>query len=184
MKTQLRNIAVFSLASGILLALAGAEETDKPTSVRTQYHDVLVQIAEVELQIANEANRKTPGVYVAQTMARLKTNVDVAQKLRERAAMDYGDMPEAHVLYAEARAQLAEKDYLTAVEVSKRNPNSIPELRLEKIRLNAELAKLRVEMWKHPGNVSSLVDHMQWEIDQLSQEILQLHKRLERLELK
>ena len=182
MKTLLCRMMVFSLVGGMLLVLVGATETESSSGVQVQYHDVLVQIAEVDLQIANESNRKSPGSFPGQTIQRLQTNVDVARKLHERATLGYGDMPEAHVLYAEARAQLSENNYRSAIKARELDPNSVSELKLEKIRLAAELARLRLEMWKHPDSLSSLVDHMQWEIDQLSQEILELHRRIERLE--
>ena len=182
MKTLLCKTTVFSLVGGMLLVLVGATETGTSSSVQVQYHDILVQIAEVDLQIAAESNRKAPGSFPGQTIERLQTNVNVARQLHERATLGYGDMPEAHVLYAEARAQLSENNYRSAIKARELDPDSVPELKLEKIRLSAELARLRLEMWKHPESLTSLVDHMQWEIDQLSQEILQLHKRLERLE--
>ena len=182
MKTLLCRMMLFSLVGGLLLVLVSATETESSSGVQVQYHDVLVQIAEVDLQIANESNRKSPGSFPGQTIQRLQTNVDVARKLRERATLGYGDMPEAHVLFAEARAQLSEHNYRSAIKARELDPNSVGELKLEKIRLAAELARLRLEMWKHPESLSSLVDHMQWEIDQLSQEILELHRRVERLE--
>lgn len=164
------------------LVLLGASESGDSPSIQVRYHDVLVQLAEVEVKAAAELNRKTPNAVAQQTMDRLRTNAAVARQLHERATRGYADMPEAHVLYADARAQLAESDYRSAVKLRERNPNSMPELKLERIRLSAELANLRVEMWKHPESLTSLVDQMQWEIDQMSQEILDLHKRVERLE--
>jgi hypothetical protein len=182
MKTLLCQMMVFLIVGGMLLVLVDARETENSSNVRVQYYEVLVQIAEVDLQIAAESNRKVRGSFPGQTIQRLQTNVDVARKLHERATLGYGDMPEAHVLYAEARAQLSENNYRSAIKVRELDPNSMGELKLEKIRLSAELARLRLVMWKHPESLSSLVDHMQWEIDQLSQEILELHRRVERLE--
>ena len=55
---------------------------------------------------------------------------------------------------------------------------------MAELRLKSEIAKLRLEIWSHPGtNVLSLMDHMHWQLERVSEEVLDLQRRVDKLEL-
>jgi len=177
-----RTVA-FVVLAGTALVLTSGSETEDSASFQIQYHQALVELAELEYQTAMESNRKAAGAIAGWNLDRLKKNVMLSKKLLENAMRDAGDdMSTLHIVHAKELAKMAASDYRTALESKRLNPSAISAYRLEKTRLTAEIARLRVEMWKEPTSVSSLVDHMHWEIDRLSRDVLDLQQRLERLE--
>jgi hypothetical protein len=177
-----RSIAFVTLA-GTALVLTSGSETEDVASPQIQYHQALVQLAELEYDAALDSNRRVSGTFGKRYLERLQVNIRLSQRLLENAKRDAGeDMSTLHVLHAEEWARIADKDYRSALKARESNPQLISKYRVEKARLNAEITKLRVELWKEPKHISSLVDHMHWEIDRMSRNILDFQQRLERLE--
>ncbi|HIE99484.1 MAG TPA: hypothetical protein EYG03_12055 [Planctomycetes bacterium] len=57
------------------------------------------------------------------------------------------------------------------------------ELLIKEFRLKAEVAELRMAIWNNPEtNVLSLLDHMHWQLERVSEEVLDLQKRVDKLE--
>ena len=41
------------------------------------------------------------------------------------------------------------------------------------------MAQIRVELWKDPAYLPSLMDRMQWQIDRLTEEVVELRERVD-----
>lgn len=157
--------------------------TREPAEVRLEYARTQLALAKVEFEEANDSNTHVPGTISLVTLNRLRGNVTAAEEL-VALAQEYrsGDIASTQLCYAQSKARVAELDYSLAKQQRQRSPESITRYRLERLRLTAELTRLRLEMWQEPKHIPSLIDEMQWQIDRLGEEVLDLHRRLERLE--
>ena len=49
---------------------------------------------------------------------------------------------------------------------------------MKRLRAKADIATLRLEMWRSDKYVHSLIDQMQWQIDRLTEQIIDLNHRV------
>lgn len=175
-----------SLVSGALLF--GQEPPQPATAapaedLRVRYAKACLQLAQVELQRAEELQSKVPGAGKTTRIDWLKGNVQVAEKHLEIAReYEHGSTMPLQAAYADAAAKAAEKDFQSAKSVRERHPEAIPELKLESLRLKAEVARLRAELWRDPANLPSLLDQMQWQIDRLTEALIEVDQRVRVIE--
>jgi hypothetical protein len=84
--------------------------------------------------------------------------------------------------------QLAKEEYqkfLKAREAKLADPILYNKHELNELRLKAELAKLRFAIWSEPeSNMLSIFDQVHWQLERLSEEVLELQRRFEILEHK
>ncbi len=163
--------------------LAGAARQHKgnppeePVAVR--YARASLELAKIELKKLEEQNKKVPRVVPAIIVERAKMNVKVAEAQVEQAiGPSAGGTANVHIRYAEERVKVAELEFEKAKEARRRNPDAVIELEVERLRLVAETARLRLAMWRDPVYLPSLLDQMQWELDRVSEEVVELNKRV------
>ncbi len=188
------------LLGGLLLAAAAsdAQQSQESTVKRppsqvsqglTEQVDPLVryaraylELAEVELRLAEESNRQIPGTHPRSSIARKENHVAVAkEQLRVAELGDKnGDASQVHLRYAEERARIAKRDYQQALEMKNRK-QVYSDLQLQRLRLKAEVAEFRVALWSDPDNVLSALDHVHWQVERLSEEVIDLQMQLDEL---
>lgn len=87
----------------------------------------------------------------------------------------------AHLRELEGALRISELAWKTAVRVRARLPNSTQASEVESLRLRAEVARLALARARDPANTATPLDHMQWQLEQLRQELLEPTLRVERL---
>jgi len=184
----MKRFAFFALILGIagIGVLAGASQqrqqgnpAEEQVSVR--YARASLELARIELQKHLEQEKKVPRGIPAIVIERSRMNVKVAEAQLEQALLPAtSGTIHVQVRYAEERVKIAELEYEQAKKARLLNPNAVLELEVERLGLVAETARLRLAMWRDPVYLPSLLDQMQWQLDRLSEEIIDLNKRFEK----
>ncbi len=109
----------------------------------------------------------------------LQANLEFARKQLEVAQQyEHGATLPLQLVYAEKTAALAERELEEAVFLNKNSPSRISQLNVKRLRAKAEIAALRLKMWRSDKYVHSLIDQMQWQIDRLTEQIIDLNHRV------
>ena len=194
MKTLLIALSVPAVILAGLLARPGSQ-AEEPASASTaqrnsgagegleaRYARTSLRRATLQLEQALEENRRMPGLYSDPLIERLRQNVQVAEQQLEHALRpEKVDRHEVHVRSAEAALRMAESELRHAEELRRRLPRSYTDNDLERFRLSVEIARLRLERARDPETFASPQAHLQWQVEDLRQELLDLRLRLEEL---
>ena len=189
MNTRLFCLSVAALVcvvcSTVLPGVARDQTSEDPTPALTrQYAESYLKLAELQLHIRRDANRKLPNLFSTAEIERYEMNVKVAKE-QLRLVIGYrGDAIELHLNYAQGKASVAEADYQRALKAQDTlTPPIYGELQIKEFQLKAEVARLRLAVWSNPGtSVLSLLDHVHWQIERVSEEVLDLQKRVDKLD--
>jgi len=166
--------------------MADAQRPDPPasaaaaTDLQVRFADARHRLARVEVEIALELNRKVGGTVSKREFRRLEANVDVASKqLVIAKEFTHGSAPSTQLTAADTAAKLADQDLQSASAAHKRNPQTISKIMVRRASIKLEMAKIRVELWQDPAYLPSLMDEMQWQIDRLTEQVIELTQRLD-----
>jgi hypothetical protein len=191
MKRILIYVLAACLIGGLFLndQLVFTQELPEPADpavaedLRVRYAEACLQLARVEYERALELLRKVPGSRNTTRIDWLKGNVKVAEEqLKIARDFEHGSTMPLQAAHAEATAKSAEQDFQRVKQVSERSPGTIPKLQLDSLRLKAEVARLRAKMWRDPTYVPSLLDQMQWQIDRLTEALIEVDQRVRVIE--
>lgn len=151
---------------------------ERPEDVRIRYAEVKLELAKVELQLLLDANKKMP-VISQPLIERKRANIRVAEELvrAARRTSESGDATQIHLVDAKEESDLAKRRYMKALELKDREV-VYSDLEMKQLQLLAESAQLRLEIWNDPRQTLSLIQHMQWQIERLSEEVLDLRKAM------
>jgi hypothetical protein len=150
---------------------------------RIAFAAACVKLAEAELAEAEDLNRRVAKAVSEFEILRLKKCVALAENNYSYAQQGV-DYSQSIAEYVQARSELAELDLKMAEELKANHPEDISEAELEKLRRYADVCRLRAAISNEPASTNSVIDHLHWETHRLSEEVLQLNRRLERLEKK
>jgi hypothetical protein len=170
-----------------LLVVAGKPYSDESTEVSegvaVRHALAAAELAEHELAIAEHLNQRVQGAVAGSRIDWLATNAELA---RERVAtvqgMSQSSSPSLQTAYAEALADYVEREYERAKAVNDEDPAFLSDLQLERWRLKAEVTRLRAEMWREYSYGPLLVEQLQWQVDQMAEDLVQLNHRVEELD--
>lgn len=150
--------------------------------LRIRHAQACLELAESRLEHRLDINNRRPGFYTEKELRRYRQDVAVAK--RHLATIRSGDAVQVHLQHARELADVAKVDYQDALEVSAEKPGAMTKHQMNELRLKAEIAELRLAIWSHPeANVLSLMDHLHWQLERLSEEVLELQRRLDKVEL-
>ncbi|HEV3137103.1 MAG TPA: hypothetical protein VGZ26_04350 [Pirellulales bacterium] len=172
---------VFAICGAALLhfgAAAPPSKNDKKAeSNEVRSARAKLRLAELTLQKAQDMNRKVAGTLTPGLIAQFADDVEFAKlQLQNATRPDGRDAHQAYLLRAELVRHAAENQLKRATEANGRVPDVIPASELERLRLNVEIAKLRVERGQ------SLIDaspdaKLQWQIDLMSDELARVKEQ-------
>jgi len=157
-----------------------ASGTDR-NRLRVRYAEASVELAQIEVQLRQEANRRTPNTYTPSQLEHCEANVQLAKeqlRLAQQPASADADFVSVYLLQAENRARNARQTYTDALESNRLDP-AYSALKLRRLELEAERSQLRLAMWQDPSN--TLLEHIHWELDRVSEELLALEQKVDRL---
>lgn len=175
-------VGVISIYSGFRAA-ADEPEKSRPgnssgttdSNVDVQYERARLDLAKLELQIAVGANARLLGVYASATIERLRSNVAISEsRLKEVSGGGKQDWHTAHLRELEGAFKMAEQRLKSALEINDRAPGSLPPHEVERLRLRAAVTRLALARAHDPSKVATPLDHLQWQLDQLRDEVLDL----------
>jgi hypothetical protein len=164
---------------------AGAETpsqpaTETPDDLQVRYALARLKLAELDLERALTANHDTAGAIGEREIERLRNHVAVMEKRLEIArARPRTASRQAMVAAAEAARDNARGDLESALRARDRKERSVSDLAVERLRAKLELAEIRLDLCRNPEYELSLLDEMQWSIDQLTDQVIDLRHQLE-----
>lgn len=180
-KLFLSSIAVFVIVvSALPTSPANAQAKDRPTAESTENLDVQVarvylSLAKMDLGRALDANRKSPKFYPDILIERLRGNVGIAE-VQLKLALKEGDtkLHDVHIRSAQAAVSIAESNEKNLRALSRSLPSESIVLDHKRSQLALQLAKLRLQRALDPKSTESPLVHLQWQVDQLSEQVLEL----------
>lgn len=185
----IRWVCAIAVLSALLMAQWAFPQNAEPppetgkSPVAIEYARACLALAEVELDRAQSLNQRVPNIVPRVRLEWLKRNVEFARG-QVRVAQTYGSESTVPVqlAFCETAAKNASERYRLAVKTRVHDSNAISALELESLRLKAKTTNLRLRMWKERSYLPSLVDQMQWQIDRMTEQIVELNDRLAALE--
>ena len=148
--------------------------------LQLRYAMARLKLAELDLQRAVKLNRPTPNAIGGLEITRLTNHVRLMQRQLEIAqGKPQSSARELGLAVAELAAETAHADLDAARAANKRSPRAVKEINIQRLETMVEIAELRLELYRNPSYVPSPIDEMQWHIDQLTEQLIDLRHRLE-----
>lgn len=176
------------------------KETRANPNLRADLAQVGLELAEVELKLAEDFNREVEAVLLAnipkedrdsyirnrrvpdEMIERLRSNLEIARQQREQARMpSTGDVEKIRKKYAEEKIRLAEIN-LAAMRKYKEKGLPIKDGDIKRMELKLRQAQLNRQLLDSPENLLEIVDSLQRQVDQLHEELIQQDQRLSAIE--
>jgi hypothetical protein len=195
-----QTLAVLLLLAGMPLNLLCGQEVKTNPNLRAELAQVSVELAEVELQLAEDFNREVEAVLLANIpkedrdsyirnrrlpdvmVERLRSNLEIARQQREQAKMpSTGDVEKIRKKYAEEKVRLAEIN-LAAMHKYKEKGLPVKDGDIKRLELKLRQAQLSRQLLDSPENLLEIVDSLQRQVDQLHEELIQQDQRLSSIE--
>lgn len=142
-----------------------------------RYVEVYLALAKLELQRALDTNKQIPGTFTNTALDALRLSVQIATAQLQNLQTNQSQRIPAYLISAEANARGAAAAYKRAVAANQQSPGALPATELERLRLTAILAELSLDKAKLV-NPNSKLDYLQWQADQIREDLYQLRNRL------
>lgn len=159
-------------------AAAKAARDEAVRQLNVKYAQLYLKLAKVNLEKAQSLNNRVAGAFSAVEVDRLTRLVQLAED-RLKSVQKSGKQSEAYRQSAEATVNSAESTYRKSLATNERYPGAVSPLEVERQRLTLELAKLALEKANLIGGSNDALAGLQWEVDQLREDMLILRSRVE-----
>lgn len=147
--------------------------------LQRQIAETSLKLAENELQVLVEANKRLPNTFPKAAVERAQQIVEVAKARAGEVGKDAD--ADAHANYlglTAAEMTVAETQYKAALAATQQIKNAVPPLELQRLALTANLTKLRHERAKLAGSVPALV-LLSWQLEDLREQVRNLSRQVE-----
>jgi hypothetical protein len=162
-----------------------AERSAAPAAGRAQadlnvaYTRAYLKLAQLNLDMAMEANTRYPGTMPDTVLQPLRELVAIAQaELQEALGGKGRDVHALRVRFSEVGIAPAEAALRAAETVNQRSPGTVSPRELERLRLQLEVARLELARAR---SVGLDLEGLQWQLLDLRKDLLQLQSRVEQL---
>lgn len=160
--------------------VADAEDGGDVGDLQLRYAMARLKLAELDLQRAVTLNRPTPNAIGALEVTRLTNHVRLMQRQVEIAqGKPQSSAREVGLAAAELAVETAQADLDAARAANKRAEGAIKKVNMQRLETKLEIAQIRLELYQSPDFVPSPIDEMQWHIDQLTEQLIDLRHRVE-----
>lgn len=139
-----------------------------------------LRVAELDLERAIAANERFHDAVGDREIQRLRNHVamlrrqvDIAREHPRTAAR------QVCIAAAEAACADARGDLEAAERATQRTPGSVSDINVERLRAKVELADIRLELCRNPDYELSLLAELEWNIEQLTDEVVDLRYKVE-----
>ncbi|MAX37023.1 hypothetical protein [Gimesia sp.] len=141
-----------------------------------------LELAKHDLKTAVKANQRVPNLTSKLMMIRLQNQVDYMETLLKRAtAKTDHDLHTTHLQNVENDVTLAEQQLVWAKDVNQHQEGLVSDDEVKRLQLSVDLARLALERAKQPKIKADPLHHLQWQIDRLRSELLNLQVEFERV---
>ena len=172
-------------AMSLWSAKADQPESDSAAATRVDDESVEVRLARAHLELAKldlrsalEGNKRIPNLYPAEYVEKLQLHVVIDEAELEQSLKGVEkDSHEVCIRSAEASVKIAEADLNGVRAYYQRIPTNANALAVERAEVVATISKLNLERTKHLEDSESVLIHLQWQIDQLRHQVLELEMR-------
>jgi hypothetical protein len=151
-----------------------------PHDLQVRYAAGRLRVAELDLAralAANEAVRDAIGDREVQRLrnhvSMLRRQVDIAREHPRTAAR------QTAIAAAEAACTDARADLEAAERANDRAPGTVSGINIERLRAKVDVADIRLELCRSPDYELSLIAELEWNVEQLTAEVIDLRHRLE-----
>lgn len=155
-------------------------EAAAAADLQVRYAMARLRLAELDLERALAANRAVPAAVAPRELERLRNHIRLVRRqveiIRERPRTA---ARQATIAAAEAGRDNVRADLEAALAANHRVPGAVSDLNVERLRARLELAEIRIALCKNPDYELSILDEMQWNIDQLTDQLIDLRHRIE-----
>lgn len=162
---------------------ASAEPAQTAESANVRYARASLKLAQLAFQEANEANKRMPQTVPESNVNQFKQDVRRAE-LRLKAALDPSlrGFRSENLLLAESAIQVAQDEYQKALLANQQVAGTIGKTKLERLRTEVEACRLNLEREQTlRDDMASRVTDVQWQLQQMRDELLHLRSRVEQL---
>ena len=179
----LLNVAL--IAGGFLLCLsllrADPPQGEKPTndeSLQVRYARAHLELARLDLRRVTELNERVPNALPAGTVDEFQLHVELhEEQLKQYLRGEKADIHQVLVRRAQVEVELAEADVQRHRQAHAEFGTASSQLELERAELVANLAKLHLERVRSLDAAKSILLDMQWQIEDLRNEVIELRAR-------
>ena len=177
----------FEVACGAEPAAAAGRRLNllTPADLQIRYAEARQQLAELNLERATKANQVVPRAVGPREVARLTRHVELTRRQAEiarenpRTTVKQTNLAAAEIAVANVRDDLEaarKANERTAMDVKLA---AVAAVNMKRLEAMLEMAEIHLELLNRPNYVPSLIDEMQWHIDQLTNEVIELRHQLE-----
>ena len=161
-------------------AATPANTESRTTDLHVQFAQAHVQLMQLEIQKANEANARVPGTIPRFMMEQLRGELAYAQGRLNRAKGLTDDSSNPYRDLAMSKLRLAEENLRKAELANRMNANTVSAVEVARRKALVEVERLRVELAKNL-DLTSTAAVTQWELDELHDEVTYLRIMTARL---
>jgi len=178
----------FEVACGAEPAAGGAGRRLNlltPAELQIRYAETRQQLAELNLERANKANQLVPNAVGPREVARLSRHVDLTRRQADIAKENpRTTVKQTNLAAAEIAVANVRDDLVAARKANERTAKdvklaAVAAVNMKRLEAMLEMAEIHLELLNRPNYVPSLIDEMQWHIDQLTNEVIDLRHQLE-----
>lgn len=156
-----------------------ASDSDSLAKINAQIARAELHLAETELKVLVDANTKLANTFPRSAVMKLQQVVNAAKKRVEQAdKADSHTMLASYVALTAAELNSADTNYRTALAANKQIKDAVPALELERLKITAELAKLRNDRAQQAGTASE-VSLLSWQLDDLREKVRNISQQVE-----
>jgi hypothetical protein len=155
-------------------------DQDRAQNLDMQYAEVALELSNLELQRAIDINKQVPGTFSKVALEALNQSVMINQEQLANFKRGPKDRKALYLIAAEINAQAAETGYKRGLQINQINPGTFAPAELQRLKLTAELADIGLAKARSvdPRNAA---DFLQWQMDQLREDLYQLRNRVAQL---
>lgn len=171
-------VGIISLvAASEAMSQEPAHNEHAASDIDARYYEKKLELAKHDLQTALASNRRIPNMNSKLSILRLENQVAYATKLVEQSGKHTDhDLHTIHLQSVKNDVILAEEQLAWAKKAS----GYLREDQIERLELSAQLARLALERAEQPEITADPMQHVQWQIDRLRSELLNLQVEFER----
>ncbi len=155
---------------------SGVEEE----SLEIRYARAHLELAKLDLERAKAWNQRIPNVFSERTLDFLRKHVEIdEEQLKQAMRPDFVDVHEIYVRTAKAALDIAEADVARKAASYKKEHDHYSGLELDRAMAFAQAARLNLERTLNQGGALHSISYLQWQIEELRNQILELHVKVE-----
>lgn len=157
-----------------------ARVTPPANDLQVRYAEARLRLAELDLEQAISVNEQAHGAIGDREMHRLRTHVAMLKRQVEiarehpRTAARHASIAAAEAACADARGDLD-----AALRANQRTPGAVSDINVARLRAKVDVAEIRTALCASPEYELSLLAELEWNIEQLTDEVIDLRHRME-----